>query len=211
MKMDNYLFEFRFTGFAKRYLKDLIYDVSKKFNVKQATKNRVVPHITLFGGFTTKDEKKVVETFTKICKKHELITFKLHGFSHIENRVIQVDVLPSKELIEFRKELAKELLKHKTFLFFRTIKTKDYDHKEEFIFHATIAFRDIRSKFSKIWFYLIKQRQPRIEQMLLRATLMKNRKILYEYDFIQKKLLTRNEALNLRIWKKTIELIKLSK
>lgn len=43
-----------------------------------------------------------------------------------------------------------------------------------------------------------------INQRLLRVTLLKNGKILYEYDFLQRKLFNRNQSLNRKIWKETI-------
>jgi len=55
--MVHYLIEFRFHGYAKKYAKQLIQEVAMKFRVKGVTRNRAVPHITLFGTFTTKQER----------------------------------------------------------------------------------------------------------------------------------------------------------
>lgn len=164
---------------------------------------------TIFGPFTTIDERKVVSTFLTISKKHHLIPFKLKGFGNFGNRVIFVDIIPSEELKKFRKELANELIKLRNFLIFKTIKTIGVsDYEEPYPFHATIAFKDIQNKFSSILHYLKNQKTPHIEQKLLRITLLKNGRILYEYDFLQKRLLNRNEALNKMIWRKTINLMK---
>jgi len=38
----------------------------------------------------------------------------------------------------------------------------------------------------------------------LRITILRNGKILYEYDLMLKRLLNRRQALSKRIWKKTI-------
>ena len=99
--MDSYLIEFRFHGYAKKYLKQTIYEVSIKFRVQGAAKKKVVPHITMFGPFTTNDERKVVSTLLSVSRKHHLMSFKLKGFSNFDNRVIFMDIIPSKELTNF--------------------------------------------------------------------------------------------------------------
>jgi len=207
--MANYLIEFRFSGYAKKYLKQTIFEVSKKFKVKGALNKHVVPHITMFGPFNTNNEWKVVSTFHKICKKHTLIPFELKGFGNFHNRVIFVEIIPSNELKLFRKELSKELTNMRDFFIFKTIKTKGVsDYEEHYPFHATIAFKDIQSKFNSIFNYLRSRKNPHIYQKLLRLTLLRDGKILYEYDFIQRRLLNRRDALNKLVWRKTISRLK---
>lgn len=208
--MNHYLIEFRFQGYAKKYLKRVIFDVGKRFNVKGVTRNHVVPHITLFGPFNTNSEKKVVNALLSVCENYNLMSFKLKGFGNFENRVVFVDVLPSDELKKFRKELASKLIGLRNFFVLKAIKTKGItDFSDHHAFHATIAFKDIARKFYPILRYLKRKRNPSIGQKLLRITLLKNGKILYEYDFLQKKLLTRNESLNKDVWKKTEDLLKI--
>ena len=197
-----YLIEVRFTGYAKKYSKRLIYAVSRKFRVKGVTRKRAVPHITLFGPFTTKDEKKMVSQVVGTARKCGLVPFKIKGFNYFDrtNKVIYLDVEPSKELEQLRRELAKRLLP--------ITNTKKHDGAKKFYFHATIAFKDIDNKFDKIWEYLKKKEEPNINQHLLRITILKGGKILYEYDMIQKRLLTRKQALSKYHWKKTISMFK---
>lgn len=207
--MNNYLIEFRFHGYAKRYLKRLIHEVGRKFRVKGRTKKKVVPHITMFGPFTTTDQRKVVKAFLETCRKYDKIPFKLKGFSKFGNRVVYVDILPSEEMKNLRKGLASNLTKIRSFFLFKTVRTKgisDYDNK--YYFHSTIALKDIDRKFDRIWNYLHKKKIPNINQNLLRLTLLKNRRILYEYDFLQRRLLLRRAALSKNVWKRTIMLLK---
>lgn len=207
--MTPYLIEFRFRGYAKKYLKACIFEVAKKFRAKGVIKKQVVPHITLFGPFTTTDERKVTSAFLSVCKKYNLMTFKLKGFGNFDNRVIFIDVIPSEELKEFRRDLAKEITGLRNFFIFRTVKTKGItDLEDHHTFHATIAFKDIENKFRSILAYLKNKHTPHIDQRLLRVTLLKNGKILYEYDFLQGRLLNRREALNKMAWRKTINLLK---
>jgi 2'-5' RNA ligase len=195
--MPHYLIEFRFHGYAKKYLRRLIFEVARRFHVRGLTRKRPVPHITLAGPFETRDIKRMIRDVESVAKSYKLVNFKLKGFGYFNNpegKVIYADIEPSKELEELRWELAKRLLKY--------VELKEGDKK--FAFHATIAFKDIDRKFSDIWRYLKSKEIPNINQYLLRITILRNGKILYEYDLMLKRLLNRREALSNRIWKKTI-------
>lgn len=196
----SYLIEFRFTGYAKKYLKKEIRDVSKKFRVKGVTKKKVVPHISLIGPFKTKKPQKVVSKFLEVSKKYEWMKFRLHGFGYFDDRVIYADVKPRDRLIQYRKELFQEIEP--------LIYTVDTDYLNPFEFHATIAFKDIQGKFRKIWNYLDRKKPKRIEQTLIRATLLRGPKIMHEYDFIQGRMLNRKQALDRRIKRKTMGMLK---
>lgn len=197
--MSHYLIEFRFHGYAKRYLKKVIFEVARRFHVKGVTRKRPVPHISLAGPFETKDIKRVIRDVESVAKNYNLVNFKLRGFGYFNNpegKVIYVDIEPSKELEELRWELATRLMKY--------VELKEWDKNIKFSFHATIAFKDIDRKFPKIWRYLQNIEIPKINQHLLRITILRNGKILYEFDLMLKRLLDRREALSNRIWKKTI-------
>ena len=79
--MKRYLIEFRFHGYAKKYVKRLTYDVSKKFRVKGLARKKVVPHITMFGPFTTRNEKKMISEVANAAKKYTLVPFIVKGFN----------------------------------------------------------------------------------------------------------------------------------
>jgi 2'-5' RNA ligase len=201
--MAEYWIGFRFHGYAKKYATNLIYDVSKKFNVKGVTKNRPVPHITLFGPFTTRYEKKVVSEVVNACKGYELVPFKVKGFGYFDNptnKVIYLDIQPSKRLGDLRRSISERLL--------RITNTKPFDEQFNFAFHAAIALGDIDRKFDGIWEYIHRREQPDINQHLLRVAILKNRRILREYDLLQKRLLTRRQAKSRYFWRKTIILLK---
>jgi 2'-5' RNA ligase len=197
--MSHYLIEFRFHGYARRHLKRLILKVARRFHVKGVTRKRPVPHISLAGPFETRDIERVIRDVESVAKNYNLVNFKLKGFGYFNKpngKVIYADIEPSKELEELRWELAKRLMKY--------AELKEWDKNRKFPFHATIAFKDIDMKFSDIWRYLKSKEVPNINQHLLRITILQNSKILYEYDLMLKRLLTRREALSKRIWKKTI-------
>jgi 2'-5' RNA ligase len=197
--MVHYLIEFRFHGYAKKYAKRLIYEVARKFRVKGVTRNRAVPHITLFGPFTTRQEGKAVSELIDVVKEFSLVPFIVKGFNYFDNeqKVLYLDIDPSAELKELRRKLAQKLSKISD--------SQPWDNKKEFHFHSTVAFRDIDRKFSKIWEYIKDKEEPDIKQHLLRITIMKGKRILYEYDLILKKLLNRKQALSRYWFNKTIK------
>ena len=198
--MPQYLIEFRFHGYARKYLKRSIFDVARRFRVKGVTRKRPVPHITLVGPFETREIKRVITDVESVANNYDLVNFKLIGFGYFNNprgKVIYADIEPSKELEELRWELAKRLMKY--------AEIKEWDKRERFSFHATIAFKDIDRKFSEIWRYLKSKETPNINQDLLRITIIGTEgRIVCEYDLMLKRLLNRRAALSRRIWKKTI-------
>lgn len=201
-KGTGYLVEFRLTGKTKIHIKDLIFKIAKKFKVTGRTKKHVVPHVTLFGPFTCNKEKELLLQFSKICKKHKTMKYQISNFGNFEKRVIHVEIKPSKELQSFRHDLAESLIE-----IANSVQKHDYDNKEDYKFHATLAFRDIEKKFNNIKKYLENIELIKKDEYVLRITLLKKGKILREYDTMQKKMLTRNEALSRQSWKKTFSIL----
>lgn len=198
-----YLIEFRFQGYAKRYAKNLIYDVAREFNVKGVTRKRAVPHITLYGPFQTNDERRLISEIVSIGQKYDLVPFRVKGFDFFDNKqnkVIYLDIEPFEELKGLRRDIAYRLSKFSN--------GTSFDSNYDFAFHATIAFKDIDYKFDRIWKYIQQRQEPYVYQHLLRITIIKNSKILYEYDLMQKRLLNRRQALSKLYWNKTIESLK---
>jgi calcineurin-like phosphoesterase family protein/2'-5' RNA ligase len=193
-----YLIEIRIGGQAKNKIKDIIYDVSKKFGVKGVTKRRPVPHITLFGPFTTRKSKEVISEFKSVSQNYNLVSFRLTGFIGKKRKnVIGIGVEPSEELRSLRFEISQRLKP-----FVDTAQPWDYDY--DHMYHSTIAFKDVDDEtFEKILDYLEKNVELTIKQDIFRITLLKRGKILREYDFILRRLLNRKQALSKKIWEKT--------
>jgi len=190
-----YFIEFRFSGFAKQSIKELKTNITEKFGV---TRRKIVPHITIAGPVSTRDEKRLLGEIVDVCKKYDLVKFRMDGFDNFEDRVIFVKINPSQELKNLRLDIAQRLYK------FCNSTTK-FDRRKVFEFHATIVLKDIQRKFDRIWDYVQTWRIPEMEQYVLRITIIKNQRILAEYDLLQKKLLTRTESLDKEIFKKTIK------
>ena len=214
--MESYLIEFRLSGSARKYVKDTVFEVAKKFDVKGVTKNRVVPHVTIIGPIETKNEHRLIQEIIETCKKYDLTTIKFSGFTSFGgwlrgDRVLAVKIEPSSEFELFRIELVAKLS-----LFCQLSKFDIRKWKP----HATIAFKDINKKFKQIKAFLENRDCPEIQHYVLRITLVRrttnskrnkhynNDRILCEYDFLLHRALNRDEALNREIKKKTIMLLK---
>ena len=190
--MPEYLIEFRFSGYAKKAIKELKKNISRNYHVK----SQKIPHITLVGPVYTKDEKRLIKEVKDVCKQYELVKFKLDGFDSFENRVIYVRIKPSEKLEQLRSELAEKLEKF--------CDLSEFDHESHFTFHATLV-KDIQRKFDRIWEYLQTWKIPDMEQYVIRVTVVKNFKILAEYDLLQRKTLDRSKSLDRKTYRKTIE------
>jgi calcineurin-like phosphoesterase family protein/2'-5' RNA ligase len=189
-----YFIEFRFSGFAKQSIKELKTNITEKFGV---TRRKIVPHITIAGPVSTRDERRLLDEIVDVCKKYDLVKFRMDGFDNFEDRVIFVKINPSQELKNLRLDIAQRLYKF--------CDTTKFDRDEYFTFHATLVLKDIQRKFDRIWDYVQTWRIPEMEQYVLRITVIKNQKILAEYDLIQKKILSRTESLDKEIYQKTLK------
>jgi len=191
--MAHYFIEFRFQGRAKKEMKKLIWEVDKRFKLGHARKHRPVPHITIVPPFKKRDERKLIDDFKEICRKYSMIKFKIEGYGCFPNtKVVYINIKPSREMLNFRKNLLKML----------KLRYPSYSP------HASIALKLSPNKFERVKEYINKKRKLSKNYVMARATLIKGRRILCEYDFTLKKLLGRKEAKSKAIYSKTVKRIK---
>jgi|SRR3989344_2667813 len=200
--MAQYLIEFRFQ--SKRiqtYLKGMIYGINRRFGVG---KRKHVPHITLVGPITTNNERRLIADFSRICSKTELMKFKGNGFGTFDNnRVVFVNIGASEKLNEFRINLVENLRSY--------CNLQSQDKKKEierFGYHSTLAMKLEQNEFNSIKNYIKNKSVPNFTQIVMRVTLLKNGRILREYDFLQRRLLNRRQALNKHITRRSKILLK---
>ena len=122
-----------------------------------------------------------------MCCNTGLIGYIVEGIdAFTDTGVVYLDVRPSEELIAFRRDLRDGLRKYCNLC--------EWDFAEPFEFHTTIAMHQppeiIRAIINTV------KHDQRYSHRMLRATLLKNGKILCEYDFLLKRMLSRQEALN---------------
>ncbi len=194
-----FLIEIRMRGDISDLCKKLIFDIYRKFRVSGMVRTRPVPHITLFGPFSCRYIKDVIQAIKVTGKDHTKLEYQVKGFDYFElkkkflfittssrKNVIYLKVNPSDELVEFRSKLAQKLLK--------ITDSANIDSDSEFHFHATLAMKDIDRKFEDIWEYL-KRYDIAKYGTSYRVTLLKKGKIICEYDFHEGKVLRRSQVL----------------
>lgn len=188
------MIEIRFSGYAKDSIKELKEGISRNFHV---TNKKIIPHVSLVGPISTNNEKRLIRAVVDIAKNYKLIKLKLDGIGHFRNDVIFVKIKASDELEQLRVNLVEEL---EEFCYLSPL------DKKQFEYHATLVLHDIHHKFDKIWNYVQTWEIPKIEQYVLRITILtERRKILKEYDFILEKTLDRTQSLDREIFKKTMK------
>jgi 2'-5' RNA ligase len=199
MNEPHYLIEYRFQGSLKYDIREMIHHLEKKFHLSSS--HKPVPHITLCGGFTAKNEKLLIKDFVSICSSTPLCKYTIDGYGYFENEtgVIFINVKPNENLKQFRWTLAQKLSNH--------CQLREFDYKQDFKFHATLAMNLKDCDFSRIKRYIDSKPEPQFKQILIRVTILKNSKILCEYDFLQRRLLNRNEALSKSELTKTFSLL----
>jgi len=202
--MTNYLIEFRFQGTARGEIKRLIYEVNKKF--RTYSKNHQIPYITILAPFSTNNQKQLILDFKKTCENNNIIKFDISSYGCFsKSKVVYVNINPSKEMLKFRKDLIKKLksycsLNSTYFLSFLGIGIQ-----KKYSPHTTIAKNLSQEKFTSIRDFFYRKKEPQRRYIFIRATLMKNNKILYGYNFILKRLLNRFQAKNKGIYLQTIQ------
>lgn len=165
-----------------------------------------VPHVSLIGPLETAHGGRLIKEIDRICKRYDLPEFRFRGFGKFEhgwifkkNKVAFAAIEPSPELESLRKEILEAI---KPFC-----KIGGYD--SELKYHATIAFKNIDRKFNDIWKDLKNLDPPTFNQKLLRLTILgKGRRIVREYDFLQRRMLTRREALSRSVYYETVKILR---
>jgi len=185
--MTRYLIDIRQMGAVKRQISTLSRDLQESFHVGTML---VVPHITLAGPFCTDDEEHLIRDFAQVCGQQEAAPhYEVGGYGFFEKtRVVFVEITPDEALRQFRYRLAQALAPY------CTLRGYDLVPAEEFRFHSTLAMKLDRLTFLRIRWHFRNQEPVRPRYHPIRVTLLKNSRILCEYDFSQGRMLTRAQA-----------------
>lgn len=185
--MTRYLIDIRQMGSVQRQISALTRELQETFNLG---KMLVVPHITLAGPFTTDDEERLIQDFAAACTEEAGIPhYEVGGYGFFDRtRVVFVEITPDGQLRQFRYRLAQALAPYCTL--------RDYDRvgADEFRFHSTLAMKLDRLTFYRLKWHFRHQKPVSHRRHPIRATLLKNAKVLCEYDFSQKRMLSRTKA-----------------
>ena len=200
--MTHYLIDIRLMGSVKYQIRTLSNHLAEKFNLGNKL---VTPHITLAGPFGTRDEGKLIEDFTRICTLQDKIPhYELGGYGFFEDtRVVYVTITPDETLKQFRNQLARAISSY------CSLRDYDLDSVDEFRFHATLAMKLDWLTFQRIKWYFRGQESVIYRHHPIRATLLRNSRILCEYDFIQGRMLSRAQALSRATLKRDRDILRL--
>jgi 2'-5' RNA ligase len=200
--MTHYLIDIRLMGSVKHQIRNLSNHLQEKFNLGN---KRVIPHITLAGPFSTNNEKKLIEDFTRICTNQKVTPkYEVGGYGFFDDsRVIFITITPDETLKQFRYQLSRTLSPY------CLLRKYDLDSADAFRFHATLAMKLNWLTFQRIRWYFRGQESVLYRLHPIRTTLLRNSKILCEYDFIQNRMLSRAQALSRATMKRDFDMLKL--
>jgi len=199
--MTHYLIDILLMGSVKHQIHTLSNHLAEKFNLGD---KRVIPHITLAGPFSTCNEKKLVEDFTGIClNQKEIPKYEVGNYGFFDDsKVVFVTITPDETLKQFRYQLSQALSPY------CSLRNYDLDSADEFRFHSTLAMKLDWLTFQRIKWYFRGQESVIYRHHPIRATLLRNSKILCEYDFIQNRMLSRAQALSRATMKRDFDILK---
>ncbi len=199
--MTHYLIDIRLMGSVKHQIRNLSKHLQEKFNLGD---KRVIPHITLAGPFSTEDEKKLIEDFTRVCSNQNRIPkYEVGGYGFFDDsRVVFVTITPDDALKQFRYQLSSALSPY------CSLRKYDLDSADGFRFHATLAMKLDWLTFKRMKWYFRGQESIMYRHHPIRATLLRNSQILCEYDFIQNRMLSRAQALSKATMMRDFDILK---
>jgi len=200
--MTRYLIDIRLMGSVKQQIRTLSSRLSEKFNLGNKL---VAPHITLAGPFSTRNEKKLIEDFTRVCTNQTKIPkYEVGGYGFFDDSgVVYVTITPDETLQQFRYQLARAISPY------CSLRDYDLDPVDTFRFHATLAMKLDWLTFRRIKWFFRDQESVIFRHHPIRATLLRNSKILCEYDFIQERMLTRAQSLSRATMNRDFKILKL--
>ena len=185
--MTRYLIDIRQMGPVRHQIHALSAHLEEKFPIRD---RQVVPHITLAGPFSTGDEERLIRDFTRVCENLAGIPqYRVGGYGFFDtSRVVFVTIIPDDTLRQFRAALSEALLPY------CTLRAYDRVPADAFRFHSTLAMKLDWLTFQRIkWF--IRRQEPVVHRPHpVRVTLLKNSRILCEYDFARHRMLTGAQA-----------------
>jgi hypothetical protein len=185
--MNRYLIDIRLMGPVKHQINNLSDQISEKYKIGNKL---VVPHISLAGPFSTDDEKRLIEDFTRICAGQTVAPkYEIGGYGFFDKtRVIFVTIRPDENLKQYRWQVAQTIAPY------CTLRPYDLDNAEEFRFHSTLAMKLDWLTYHRIKWYFRDQEHVSHVPHPVRVTLLRNSRIVCEYDFVQGRMLTGAQA-----------------
>jgi hypothetical protein len=217
--------------FEKFQLRNQMYRLKRELKLRKVYR---VPHISLVYDFTPRiNPYRIAEIIQETAKKYKNLEFSYSGWElkrGVKGYVFGFKIEPSDELRYFRYELYNNL---KPYIYESgSARVFNSASIEDFWFHASIAFhlkketaerinklvnnRNVETNFISNSFNIIFRDKDKVQNKsklelfnlharVVRITLLRRGRIVYEYDTLLNKILNRREALS----RKTFEQDKL--
>ncbi|MFD0933548.1 2'-5' RNA ligase family protein [Psychroflexus salinarum] len=128
----------------KNGITELKKEIANRFDSKHAL--RLPPHITLQIPFNVneEDENKFIKQLEEFTKQHIPFRVVLSGFGSFNSKVIYIDVLHSRPIVELHEKLIEVTREF--------IEKKPEGEKKKMNPHITIAYRDLsKERFDEAW------------------------------------------------------------
>lgn len=201
--MNRYLIDIRLMGSVKQQISDLSSRLHEKFRLGNPQN---IPHISLVGPFSTDDEERLIADFTRICQDLDTVpNYEIDGYGFFDaSRVVFVKIEPDENLRQFRYRLSQALAPY------CSLRAYDLDDAGGFRFHSTIAMKLDWLTFMRIRWHFRNQECVRYRHHPIRVTLLRNSRLVCEYDFVQGRMLTRSQALSRATMMRDYEILKFS-
>lgn len=200
LSTDSYLLEYRYSGYPKNYILDRYFELKRAYRITHP-KYHYVPHMTIVGPIFTNHERALVKEIQEIIFRnahhfHEpgnlvgtgkFITFE----TDIGGQVLAIEIKPPKSLVNLKNEIESSLKNNAIF------KCQSY---KQVIWHTTLwnmkkNAHENKDKFQQVWRNL--ENSPQEMKFILdRITLLKNERILNEFDLVELKSYSRIESLD---------------
>ncbi len=195
----------RLHGEAKEYIRSLANQLNLEFKDEE-TEKRIVPHVTLLRPFLCYSENKLISLFNETLSKTPLpIYLQFQGFGVFRNRpsVFYADIEQNGRVDELARSLETNLNEIIAYANPQISSSKDMTRK----FHATIISGDDEGLERRINELVRKKGFKPINHPVVRVYLLQHPEkiILREYDFYQRRSLTRQEALDSNLFLKTLK------
>lgn len=219
-------------GSGKWKLKKIMHDAGVKCGVGSG-KIQKIPHLTLYGPFSDNAVQidKIKHSIERIGNDYAYLPFLIDDFEVKESpngngQIFAFRINASELLKKFRESLTKELK-------FIAPSPQPWDNGATSWFHISLALHLTKSEVDRLWQCLHGKNSSLFDKILrffglkknsgmknlfylpmygLRITLLSNKKkIICEYDLLQKRWLSRGGALNRFEWKNTLKLFRIKK
>ena len=171
-----YLIEIRVLGRMKYDVINLINSIGRKFRIQMP---KTVPHITVMGAFDAPEEHegRLIADFIEACSEAGKMDYETEEYGTFpENGALFLTIKKNLELEAFRLGLREKLQKYCNLCY--------WDFNPDFMFHTTIATRVDRYELDDMLNYAKQCRPLAYKAPVLRIALLKDGRVLTEYDFI---------------------------